>query len=120
MNNKKKLMSQGARLSGATALAVGFTLAASTQAAVIIPEKSGISGYVNLGAGGLSVKSNMLASIISGKVDLGDKTVDSLNDSPDNSKGGAIPSVNLLARPAWWAPATAAPASPQMCGRTPT
>ena len=95
MNNKKKLMSQGARLSGAVALAAGFTLAASTQAAVIIPEKSGLSGYVNLGAGGLSVKSNMLASIISGKVDLGDKTVDSLNDSPDNSKGGAIPTVNF-------------------------
>lgn len=95
MNNKKKLMSQGARLSGAAALAVGFTFAASTQAAVIIPEKSGFSGYVNLGAGGLSVKSNMLASIMSGKVDLGDKTVNSLNDSPNNSEGGAIPSVNF-------------------------
>lgn len=90
-----KLVSSPKILStGIATLALGFGLASATQAAVDIPEKSGFSGHVNLGAGGLAVKSNMMASIMSGKVDIGDKKVDSLNDSP-SSKGGAIPVVNF-------------------------
>lgn len=82
-------------LAATSALVAGFTLAASTQAAVIIPEKSGFSGYVNLGAGGLSVKSNMLASIVNGNIDIGDKRISSLNNSPNSSEGGIIPVVNF-------------------------
>jgi len=85
---------RNAILSG-LALALGTVLAASSQAAVIIPEKSGFSGYVNLGAGGIAVKSNMLASIVSGKVDVGDKQIDNLAEDPNNSEGGAIPAVNF-------------------------
>lgn len=93
---KELFKGQVARLSAAAALIAGGTLTASTQAAVInIPKESGFSGYVNLGAGGISVKSNMLASIVSGKVDIGDKEIGSLNDSPNSSEGGAIPVINF-------------------------
>jgi hypothetical protein len=79
----------------ASAVALGCAFAASTQAAVIIPEKSGFSGYVNIGAGAVAVKSNMLASIINGKVDVGDKQVNNLSDDPNSSNGGAIPALNF-------------------------
>ena len=89
------LTKQLTKYSGLAALAAGLTLATATQAAVIIPQKGGFSGYVNLGAGGISVKSNMLASILSGKIDIGDKEIGSLNDSPNSSEGGAIPVINF-------------------------
>lgn len=82
-------------MAAAMALALGCAFAASSQAAVIIPTKGGFSGYVNVGAGALSVKSNMLASIINGKVDVGNKTVDNLSDDPNSSEGGAIPAMNF-------------------------
>jgi hypothetical protein len=85
----------GAKLAAVAALAVGAVLTASTHAAVIIPQKSGFSGYVNLGAGGISVESNMLASIVSGKIDIGDKEVGSLNDSPSSSEDALIPAINF-------------------------
>lgn len=77
------------------ALALGMAFAASTQAAVIIPTEGGFSGYVNLGAGAVAVKSNMLASILSGKVDVGEKQIDNLSDDPNSSEGGAIPALNF-------------------------
>jgi hypothetical protein len=82
-------------LSGTAALALGCAFIASTaQAAVIIPTKGGFSGYFNLGVGGVEVESNMLSSIAGGNIDIGDKIVDNLNDSPDsNSK--AIPTINF-------------------------
>jgi hypothetical protein len=93
---KTPFTGQAAKLSAIAALVAGSMLAATTQAAVInIPKDSGFSGYVNLGAGGLSVKSNMLASIMSGNIDIGDKQIDSLNKSPSNSEGGAIPVINF-------------------------
>ncbi|MFC1579059.1 DUF2860 family protein [Pseudomonadota bacterium] len=95
MSKKHLATPQSTKLAAITALVAGCTLAATTQAAVIIPEKSGLSGYVNLGAGGLSVKSNMLASIMSGNIDIGDKRISSLNSSPNSSNGGAIPVVNF-------------------------
>ncbi len=92
----KYLTGQAAKLAATAALVTGGMLATSAQAAVIsIPKESGFSGYVNLGAGGLSVKTNMLASIFSGKVDIGDKEIGSLNDSPNSSNGGAIPVINF-------------------------
>ena len=82
-------------LSGTAALALGCAFVASTaQAAVIIPTKGGFSGSFNLGVGGVEVESNMLSSIAGGNIDIGDKIVDNLNDSPDsNSK--AIPTINF-------------------------
>lgn len=92
---KTRLVSTQRAMASGLALALGCAFAASTQAAVIIPSKSGFSGYFNLGAGGVGVKSNMLASILNGKVNVGDKDIDNLSDSPDNSEGGAIPSFNF-------------------------
>lgn len=93
---KKQFTGQTAKLSAVTALIAGCTLAASTQAASVnIPKESGFSGFVNLGVGGVSVESNMLASIFSGRVDIGDRQVDSLNNSPASSEGGAIPVINF-------------------------
>jgi hypothetical protein len=92
---RTRLLSTRNAMASGIALALGCAFVTATQAAVIIPEKSGFSGYVNLGAGGVSVKSNMMASIINGKVDVGDKTIKNLTDSPNSSEGGAIPAVNF-------------------------
>ena len=92
---KSRLLSNRKAMASGIALALGCAFVTATQAAVIIPEKSGFSGYLNAGVGGLSVKSNMLASIIRGKVDVGDKQIDNLADSPNNSEGGAIPAFNF-------------------------
>jgi len=89
------LSRQRTRVSALAALVAGYALAASTQAAVIIPQKEGFSGYVNLGAGGISVESNLLASIMSGNIDIGDKKIGSLNESPNSSEGGIIPVINF-------------------------
>ena len=92
---KNALQAHSAKLAGIAIVAAGYSLAAATHAAVIIPQKDGFSGYVNLGVGGISVESNMLASIMSGNIDIGDKEVGSLNDSPNSSEGGAIPVINF-------------------------
>ena len=94
MNNKRTLSPQ-ILSSAVAALALGFGLAAATQAAVIIPTKGGFSGHINIGAGSVQVKSNMLASILSGKVDVGEKEIDNLSKSPNSSEGGAIPALNF-------------------------
>ena len=88
LSNAKKDFTVGA-------LTLGLGIAASTQAAVILPEKSGFSGYFNLGVGGVSVESNMLASIMSGNLDVGDKEINNFTDSPNGSEGGAIPVFNF-------------------------
>ncbi len=72
----------------------GCVLAAASQAATIIPEKGGWGGFVNLGAGGVTVKSNMLASIANGNIDIGDKEVKNLNNSPSSDEA-AIPTINF-------------------------
>lgn len=53
-----------------------------------IPMESGISGFVNLGAGGIWAESNMIAGNDLG--DIGKKRIDSLTDSPD-SESDVIP-----------------------------
>ena len=92
----KKLISIPKTLSsGIAALALGCAfVASSSQAAVIIPTKGGFSGYVNLAVGGIEVESNMLSSIADGNIDIGDKIVDNLNDSPD-SNTEALPIINF-------------------------
>lgn len=84
-----KLMSQSI-----TALVLGCAFAASTQAAVLIPEKGGFSGHLNLGVGGVDVESNMIASIANGKIDITDEKINDINGSPDGQTT-AIPVVNL-------------------------
>lgn len=57
-----------------------------------IPKESGVSGFINLGAGVTTVESNMLAKF--GSVDIGNETVDSLTQSPDSETTG-IPVLAL-------------------------
>ena len=80
--------------SPALALTVVCMFTSSAYSAVIIPDKGGFGGYVNLGAGVVDVKSNMLASLLSSKIELGQQTIDNLNESPD-SESSAIPAVNF-------------------------
>jgi len=89
LNTPAKLLSQSI-----TALVLGCAFAASTQAAVLIPEKGGFSGHINLGVGGVDVKSNMIASIANGKIDITDEKINDISGSPD-SQTTAIPVVNF-------------------------
>jgi hypothetical protein len=52
-----------------------------------IPQSSGFSGYIQPGAGYLSIKSNTVAKVLS--FDLSDKSINNLNDEPD-AESGAI------------------------------
>jgi hypothetical protein len=59
-----------------------------------IPEESGFSGFLSIGAGYSYVKSNMISGNDFGNV--GNRTVDSLTSSPDgNSSGGIQPGFDL-------------------------
>jgi Protein of unknown function (DUF2860) len=59
-----------------------------------IPEESGFSGYLSVGAGYSHVKSNMISG--NKLSNVGNRTVDSLADNPDsNSSGGANFNFNL-------------------------
>jgi len=53
-----------------------------------IPEESGFSGYLSIGGGYNYVKSNMIAGNTFGSV--GNRTVDSLTDSPDSNSAGSL------------------------------
>ncbi|WP_167854798.1 DUF2860 family protein [Mangrovimicrobium sediminis] len=64
------------------------------QAVTIIPDKSGFSGYVNVGAGGIEFESNLLAGLASGIVDVGDAYTDDIDSSPD-SDSAVIPMLNF-------------------------
>jgi hypothetical protein len=80
--------------SSIAALAAGCLLAASTQAAVIIPTKGGFSGFVNLGAGAVNVETNMISTIANGNIDVGSETIKDLNSGPGSESVG-IPTVNF-------------------------
>ena len=56
-----------------------------------MPEESGISGFINIGAGGVTAKSNMIAG--NDLADIGNKRIDSLTGDPE-SKSDAIPVIN--------------------------
>lgn len=91
----RKTVSTGAtRSRNIAALAAGCMLAATTQAAVIIPTKGGFSGYVNVGAGAVEVETNMISTIANGNIDVGGETIKNLNNSP-GSESAAIPSINF-------------------------
>ncbi|MGF1700172.1 DUF2860 domain-containing protein [Photobacterium makurazakiensis] len=57
-----------------------------------LPQKSGFSGFVNIGAGISSIESNTLAEL-SG-INLGNKSIESLTQSPDDKSTG-LPVVGL-------------------------
>jgi len=56
-----------------------------------IPTKDGFSGYLNVGGGSITGKSNMIAGSAIG--DIGHRTISSLTDKP-KSKSDAIPTIN--------------------------
>ncbi len=66
----------------------------SAQAVTIIPDKSGLSGYVNLGVGGIEYESNMISKLARGIVDVGDPVTSDINSSP-SSETAVIPSANF-------------------------
>jgi len=76
----------GMRLRGsfpALVLSLVLVIAGSPALALDpIPQQSGFSGYIQPGLGGLSIKSNMVAKVLS--FDLSDKKINSLNDEPDS------------------------------------
>ena len=53
-----------------------------------IPEESGFSGFLSIGGGYNRVKSNMIAGNTFG--DVGNRSVDSLTDSPDAKSSGSL------------------------------
>jgi hypothetical protein len=69
----------------------GLLLAAAGFAIEPIPQESGISGFINLGAGSITAKSNMIAGNDLG--DIGNKRIDSLFDRAD-SESDVIPVLN--------------------------
>ena len=72
---------------------LGLALASTVaQAVPLVPEKSGWSGHINLGAGAGTSESNMIDGIAS--IDLGAKRISSLEDSPD-SEDFVMPAVHF-------------------------
>ncbi len=69
-----------------TAVILTFTsfVAFETHAKEPIPEESGFSGFINLGAGGMKVKNNMIAGNIFS--DISKKRITSLTSSPDSEE----------------------------------
>ena len=70
------------------ALAITILLFGNAYAIEPIPAESGFSGYLSLGGGYSHVKSNMIAGNTFG--DVGNRTVDSLTDSPDSNSSGSV------------------------------
>jgi hypothetical protein len=71
-----------------------LSVSPAANAVTIIPEKSGVSGYVNLGAGAIGIESNLLAGLARGIVDVGDAVTDDINGSP-GSDSAAVPMLNF-------------------------
>ena len=80
------------RLLARLALAATALSAAMAQAVPPVPEKSGWSGHVNIGAGVGSYESNMIAGISS--IDLGQEKISNLRDSP-GSEDFVLPAVHF-------------------------
>lgn len=79
------------------ALLLFFALAmqpAISIAATLVPTKGGVGGYVNVGAGVVTVESNVLASLAEGLVDTSDPLIDDVNEAPGD-EAGVIPQVNF-------------------------
>jgi hypothetical protein len=72
------------------AVLVTVFLAGADMATAIepLPQESGFSGFIRPGVGYLNYKSNMVASFLG--YDLSDRSIDSLNDSPDSQSNGIV------------------------------
>jgi len=75
-----------------------ISVSSATLAISPIPEKTGVSGFINLGVMGLSVETNMLAE--STFSDLGKKRIDSLDKGPD-SESSVSPVINFELSYTW-------------------
>ena len=69
-------------------------LASSAYAIEAIPQETGWSGYVRMGAGGVQAKTNMVSGIDRFSIDIGNEKVDSLDDDPE-SESFPVPQLNL-------------------------
>jgi len=70
---------------GIIAVAVAIVLLAGANTVLAldpIPKQAGFSGYIQPGLGYLSIKSNMVAKVLS--FDLSDQKISNLNDEPDS------------------------------------
>jgi hypothetical protein len=73
-------------------LSAGGLLGAAPAYSILpIPQDSGFSGFINLGAGVITAKSNMIAG--NDLATIGKERIDSLTDSPD-SENDVIPLIN--------------------------
>ncbi len=72
-------------LSAAAAALLLLSGATAVMALDPISQKSGFSGYIQPGAGYLSIKSNTVAKVLS--FDLSDKSINHLNDDPESESG---------------------------------
>lgn len=72
-------------------IAGGLSAATPGYSMQPIPQDSGFSGFINLGAGAITAKSNTIAGNTLGSI--GKKRIDSLTDSPD-SESDVIPLIN--------------------------
>jgi hypothetical protein len=73
----------------ATIMVIGWS--APVFSITPIPQETGFSGFINVGLGGVSVESNMVAG--NSIVDISKKSIDSIFDSP-NSESDVLPVLN--------------------------
>ena len=59
-----------------------------------IPQETGWSGYLRIGAGVLQAETNMVSGIDKYSIEVGDARIDSLDDGPD-SRSEPVPQLNL-------------------------
>ncbi|MFV0478454.1 MAG: DUF2860 family protein [Parahaliea sp.] len=94
LQKQASTLPSGLRPALAGSCILGAFFGSVIEAATIIPEKGGFGGYINLGAGVLSAKTNMIASIAGGNIDLSDNRIDTLHDAPDYETS-AIPAFSF-------------------------
>ncbi|MFQ5936351.1 MAG: DUF2860 family protein, partial [Acidiferrobacterales bacterium] len=84
---------------GVLCLLGGFTSSVFAQVDVgTIPKESGVSGFVNLGIGGVRGKSNLVAG--NSVADIGHEIIPSIFTQPD-ARTSAVPIVNLEVAYTW-------------------
>ncbi len=85
-----KRMLVAAALIGATSLSMAIDP---------LPKKKGFNGLVNLGAGVMTTKSNMLAGNLI--ADVGDETIENITDAPRDTSSDVVPALNWLVGYYW-------------------
>ena len=64
-----------------------------------LPKEKGLNGFINLGAGVITTKSNTLAGNVI--ADVGDETIDNINDPPRGTDTRAIPALSFMVGYYW-------------------